>query len=237
LRFKITSPSTKAPSFGCLHEKPYFFAMKHLLGFIFLAGIISCNNTETTSSSTTSSIPKLKPRDSALAKGEVANPYVPIDVSPMDMAWLPVDYPKLITRKSLPVARIIYSRPHKQGRKIFGNLVKYGERWRLGANEATEIEFFIPVTIQDKTIPRGRYILYCIPEMNSWTIVFNSNLNSWGLTLDPSKDLYRFSIPAQVKNQSVEYFSMTFQPNPQGADLVMAWDDVEARLAIQYKQK
>jgi len=167
----------------------------------------------------------------------MANPYVPVDVSPMDMAWLPVDYPKLTTKKSLPVARIIYSRPHKQGRKIFGNLVKYGERWRLGANEATEIELFIPITIQGKTVPKGRYILYCVPEADKWTIVFNSNLFSWGLTLDPSKDLYRFTIPAQLKNQSVEYFSMVFQPNDSGADLVMAWDNIEARLPVQYKQK
>lgn len=164
----------------------------------------------------------------------MANPYVPVDVSPMDMAWLPVDYPKLTIKKPVPVARVIYSRPHKQGRKIFGNVVKYGERWRLGANEATEIEVFIPVSIQNTKIAKGKYILYCIPEADKWTIVFNSNLNSWGLNLDPSKDLHRFIIPAQTKSQSVEYFSMVFQPTTGGADLVMAWDNVEARLPIQY---
>jgi hypothetical protein len=211
--------------------------MKYLLGFIFLIGIISCNDSETTQPSSSSPRPKLLPKDSNIVNGEMANPYVPVDVSPMDMAWLPVDYPKLTVKKSLPVARIIYSRPHKQGRKIFGNLVKYGERWRLGANEATEMELFIPISIQGKSIPKGKYILYCVPETDKWTIVFNSNLNSWGLNLDPSKDLYRFTIPAQTKNQSVEYFSMVFQPTPNGADLVMAWDNVEARLAIQYNQK
>jgi hypothetical protein len=211
--------------------------MKYLLGFFFLIGIISCNNTETPSSTSSSPRPKLLPKDSTIINGEMANPYVPVDVSPMDMAWLPVDYPKLTVKKPLPVARVIYSRPHKQGRKIFGSLVKYGERWRLGANEATEIELFIPITIQGKTVPKGRYILYCIPDATSWMIVFNSNLFSWGLTLDPSKDLYRFTIPAQVKSQSVEYFSMMFQPTTAGADLVMAWDNVEARLPIQYKQK
>jgi hypothetical protein len=213
--------------------------MKYLVGFILLIGIISCNDTSTVSSSPASSTPrpKILPKDSNIVNGEMANPYVPVDVSPMDMTWLPVDYPKTALRKSLPIARVIYSRPHKQHRKIFGNLIKYGERWRLGANEATEIELFRPITIQEKTVPKGRYILYCIPEVDSWTIVFNSNLFSWGLNLDPSKDLYRFSIPAQVKNQSVEYFSMMFQPTATGADLVMAWDNVEARLPIQYKQQ
>jgi Protein of unknown function (DUF2911) len=210
--------------------------MKHLLGLFFLIGIISCNDNPSSSSTSSSSQPKLLPKDSNIVNGEMANPYVPVDISPMDMAWLPVDYPKLTVKKSLPVARIIYSRPHKQGRKIFGSLVKYGERWRLGANEATEMELFIPVTIQGKTIPKGKYILYCIPDADSWTIVFNSNLYSWGLTLDPSKDLYRFTIPIQIKNQSVEYFSMIFQPTATGANLVMAWDNVEARLPLQYKQ-
>jgi len=210
--------------------------MKQLLGFVLLIGLFSCNDTSTSSSSDLTPRPKLLPKDSNIVNGEMANPYISVDVSVMDMSWLPVDYPKQTVRKSLPVARVIYSRPHKQGRKIFGNLVKYGERWRLGANEATEMELFMPISIQGKTVPKGRYVLYCIPEADKWTIVFNSNLYSWGLNLDPSKDLYRFAIPATVKNQSVEYFSMIFQPTTDGADLIMAWDNVEARLPIQYKK-
>mgnify|MGYP003694383693 CR=1 FL=1 len=57
----------------------------------------------------------------------------------MDMSYFPVNYSqKKMTHDitTLPVMRVIYSRPHRQGRTIFGNLLKYGERWRLGANEA-----------------------------------------------------------------------------------------------------
>lgn len=211
--------------------------MKYLAGLILLAGLIACNDKPKPPSSPAPGTPKLAPKDSALVTGVMANPYVSVDVSPMDISWLPVDYPKTSVKRPLPVARVIYSRPHKQGRKIFGGLVKYGERWRLGANEATEIELFIPVTIQNKTVPKGRYILYCVPEADRWTIAFNNNLNSWGLNLDPSKDQYRFTIPALTKNQSVEYFSMVFQPSADGANLVMAWDNVEARLPLQYKEK
>jgi hypothetical protein len=205
--------------------------MKYVFGFILLVGL-SCND-QKPEPQPSSPRPKLPSKDSTIT---ATNPYASVDLSPMDMAWLPVDYPKLSVKRPQPVARVIYSRPHKQGRRIFGNLVKYGERWRLGANEATEIETFIPVTIQDKKVPKGRYVMYCIPEKDRWTIVLNSNLNSWGLNLDPSKDLYRFSIPAQTKNQSVEYFSMVFQTTPTGADLIMAWDNVEARLPIQYTE-
>ena len=217
----------------CRPEKPYFFAMKFFFGLILLTGFLSCND----KAKPAEARPKVLPQDSNVVKNETANPYIAVDVSPMDMSYLPVDYPKLSEKKSLPVARVIYSRPHKQGRKIFGSLLKYGEPWRLGANEATEIELFIPVKIQNKTIPKGKYVLYCIPGEDKWTIVFNKNLNSWGLTPDPSKDVFSFDAPVQVKNQSVEYFSMVFQKtSPYSADLVMAWDNIEVRLPIQYRE-
>jgi hypothetical protein len=175
--------------------------------------------------------------DSNNAIAPARNPYAEVDVSPMDMSYLPADYPKIKARGSSPVARVIYSRPHKQGRVIFGSLVKYGEPWRMGANEATELEFFQPVTIQGQKIAKGKYVLYYIPERDRWTIVFNTNLNSWGLNIDSTRDVHRFDIPVQHKKQSVEYFSMVFQTNDNGADLVIAWDDVEARLPIQYEPK
>ncbi len=69
----------------------------------------------------------------------------PVDKSPMDMSYYPANYPvsKINDKITEPLAaRIVYSRPQKTGRAIFGGLLKYGEVWRMGANEATEIEFF-----------------------------------------------------------------------------------------------
>src|SRR5689334_18704129 len=89
-----------------------------------------------------------------------------VDKSPMDMAFFPENYPILkMQHKSVEplIARLIYSRPQRNGRSIFGSLIEYGKAWRLGANEATEIEFFQNVTIQEKKIPRGRYVIYCVP--------------------------------------------------------------------------
>ena len=37
--------------------------------------------------------------------------------------------------------KVTYGQPSKKGREIFGKLVPYGEVWRTGANEATEITF------------------------------------------------------------------------------------------------
>ena len=205
--------------------------MKSIFGLLLLICLLSCNDEPQKISS-----PRPKLSKDSLVRPE-ANPYVIVDVSPMDMAYLPVDYPKLKIKPVTPIARIIYSRPLKQGRKVFGGLQKFGEPWRMGANEATEIEFFKPVTVNNTTIAKGRYVLYCIPYEDRWTIAFNSNLDSWGLELDSTKDLHRFDIPAVRKNMSIEYFSMVFQPAVGGADLVMAWDDVEARLPLQYSDK
>ncbi|MEP6713639.1 MAG: DUF2911 domain-containing protein, partial [Ferruginibacter sp.] len=130
--------------------------------------------------------------------GAEKNPYATGDQSPMDMSYFPDEYPlqKMNRTDSLPlIARVIYSRPHKKNRSIFGNspqsLCQYGKEWRLGANEATEIEFFKNVNINGKNIAKGSYILYCIPNPDRWTIVLNSNLHTWGLHMDETKDIFR----------------------------------------------
>src|ERR1700753_4009541 len=73
-----------------------------------------------------------------------------LDNSPLDMSYYPVDYPVLKIQDKVTeplVARVVYSRPQKRGRKLFGDLINYGEVWRLGANEATEVEFFRDVKV------------------------------------------------------------------------------------------
>jgi hypothetical protein len=165
------------------------------------------------------------------------NRYVTVDVSPMDMSYCPIDYPQIKMSNNtsqLPVARVIYSRPQLQGRHLFHELLKYGEPWRLGANESTEIQFYRNVTIQDQKIKPGRYIMYCIPAENNWTIVLNGNIDSWGLHQDVTKDLNRFEIPIIKNNPPLEYYTMVFEKTDSGADLIMAWDDIVAKLPINF---
>ena len=167
-----------------------------------------------------------------------------IDKSPMDMIYFPVDYPKekMITPGlENPLARVIYSRPQKNGRVIFADsstaknfIQHYGQEWRLGANEATEIEFFKAATIQGKKIPAGRYILYCIPYKDTWKIIFNSNLFSWGLHMDKTKDIAEIELPAGKSNTQAEYFTMLFQKASYGCDLLMAWGDVKVTMPIGF---
>jgi hypothetical protein len=179
--------------------------------------------------------PRLVAMDTSAAKPGTQNPYAPLRISPVAISYFPVDYPFENMRgyaPGTPVARVIYGRPHRQGRKIFDSLVVYGEPWRLGANEATEIEFFRTVSIDGKSINKGRYTMYAIPYEGRWTIVFNSRLDVWGLEPDSSKDVFKTDIPVQETEQPVEYFSMVFQETANGAELVMAWDRIVARLPI-----
>jgi hypothetical protein len=165
------------------------------------------------------------------------NPYRIIDISPMDMSYFPDDYPiqKMSKKTSvLPEARVIYSRPHLQGRKLFQNLLKYGEQWRLGANESTELDLYVDATIQDKKIKAGRYVLYCIPEAENWNIILNSNIDSWGLHPDSTKDIAHFIIPVKQTTNQLEYYTMIFEKTNDGANLLMAWDNLEARLPFRF---
>lgn len=180
----------------------------------------------------------IKPSDT-LKSAEAVNPYVLNDQSPMDMSYFPVEYPilKMNGTDSLgPLARVIYSRPQKKGRLIFGSspksLREYGKEWRLGANEASEIEFFKDVLISNKKIAKGRYIIYCIPYEDKWTIVLNSNLFTWGLHMDRTKDVFKVDVPIELQAPPVEDFTMVFEKASYGADLIMAWDNVKTRLRI-----
>lgn len=165
------------------------------------------------------------------------NAYAPVDISPMDMSYFPVDYPKIKMANGgapIPVARVVYSRPHLAKRRLFSDILKYEEPWRLGANESTEITFYKTVTIDNKKVQPGRYIIYTIPHPDSWTIVLNSNIDTWGLKQDPAKDIDRFTIPITTGNPVLEFFTIVFEKTETGCDLVIGWDDVLARVPIKF---
>ncbi|MCG2617927.1 DUF2911 domain-containing protein [Terrimonas sp. NA20] len=165
------------------------------------------------------------------------NSYAQVDISPMDMSYFPVDYPKIKMANSSaaqPLARVVYSRPHLQRRRLFAGILKYDEPWRLGANESTEIELFKEATIQGKKVKAGRYIMYCIPHQDAWTIIFNNNIDTWGLKQDPAKDVERFRVPATSGNPPLEYFTIVFEKTNTGADLIIGWDDVLVKMPMSF---
>jgi hypothetical protein len=159
-----------------------------------------------------------------------------VDKSPMDMAYYPANYPVLrIQDKAAEplLARVIYSRPQKAGRTIYGDLVEYGQVWRMGANEATEIEFFKDVRIAGKKIVKGKYTLYAIANPTQWTLILNKDTDTWGaFKYDEKKDVVRIPVPVEKLAEPVESFSMQFDKTATGTNLIIAWDDVKVALPI-----
>lgn len=162
-----------------------------------------------------------------------------LDVSPMDMIYFPDNYPVLKIQDKINeplLARIIYSRPQKHNRVVFGELIEYNTVWRLGANEATEIELFKEARIGGKKLPKGRYTMYAIPTPTQWTVIFNKDTDIWGaFKYDEKKDVLRVDVPVQKLTQPAEAFSMAFAKTTTGADLSIAWDDVSVVLPFSFK--
>jgi Protein of unknown function (DUF2911) len=154
-----------------------------------------------------------------------------LDKSPMDMSYWPNNYPILKFQGKTtegPTARVTYSRPQKKGRVIFGGEIKYGDVWRLGANEATEIQVYKTLRINGKKLSKGRYTMACIPTETKWTIIVNKDTESWGtFSYDSKKDVFRVDVPITKTTEIAEAFTMYFEDNATGTSLIILWDDVK----------
>lgn len=163
-----------------------------------------------------------------------AQKFADVDKSPMDMAYYPsdaafqvfgkTDEEKMARTKKI---RVIYSRPLKKGREIWGNkdMVPYGEAYRLGANENTEIQFFVPVMLGDQIIPAGRYTLGAVPTKDNWTVFVNTDVDTWGVyAYDAAKNVASMDVPVGKSDEEIEAFSMTFYKAESGmVHLKMGW--------------
>jgi Protein of unknown function (DUF2911) len=160
-----------------------------------------------------------------------------LDKSPMDVSYLPNNYPLLKLNgkvKDLPIARLLYSRPQKNGRTIFDGLVKYNDLWRLGANEATEIELFKPIKINNKTITKGRYTIYCIPTEDKWTLIISKDNFCWGnFMYDKKNDIARVEVKVEKTIETTEVFTAYFDDSKAGKiSLVFMWENLKVQLPI-----
>lgn len=132
--------------------------------------------------------------------------------------------------------KVTYSRPRKKGRDLFGNensLIPYGEIWRTGANEATEITFNKDVKINGKILKSGSYTLYTIPDRVSWTVIFNNELYQWGaFNYDPSKDALRVKVPVMKKPGETEMFTIDFREIDDQAEMRLFWGQTLVAIPI-----
>jgi hypothetical protein len=173
---------------------------------------------------------------SATAKAQFKAPA--LDKSPMDMSYFPANFPILKIQNKAPeplLARVLYSRPQKNGRSVFGELIEYGKIWRLGANEATEIELYKDAKIDNTRLKKGRYSLYAIPFQDKWTLIFNRETDIWGaFQYDDKKDVLRTNVKLESQQEPIEAFTLLFDKTDSGANMIMAWDNVKATLPITF---
>lgn len=130
---------------------------------------------------------------------------------------------------------LTYSRPNAKGRKVFGDLVPFGQLWRTGANAATRIRFTESVEMGGKKIDTGSYVFYAIPNATEWEIVINKGLTNWGIDgYKEADDVVRFKVPAMPLGMHVETFTMQFgNIAPESCDLMIYWEKTMVAVNIK----
>ena len=180
----------------------------------------------------------------ALASLIVQAQFPGLDKSPADIAYYPENAPKRIfaetvaQRTSLePKIKIIYSRPAKKGRTIFGELIPFGQVWRVGANEQAEITFYENVKIGDKAVRAGTYTLFVIPTATSWTIILNSEVDIWGAyKYNKTRDVARVTVPVAQTNGEIENFSIQMvKKGDNVAHINFGWDRTFVEVPVTFR--
>jgi tetratricopeptide (TPR) repeat protein len=144
----------------------------------------------------------------------------------------PSQHAVLTQRIGITDITINYHRPLVNGRKLWGNLVPYGQVWRAGANENTTITFTDAVTIEGQSLPKGTYGLHMIPGENEWVVIFSKNSTSWGsFTYNQAEDALRVTVKPQPTDLH-EALTYDFDDvKPDSAVAALRWE----KIAVPFK--
>jgi len=107
---------------------------------------------------------------------------------------------------------IDYGQPHARGRTIFGELVPYGQVWRLGANWATTLMLDVPVRMGALNLPRGEYTLFLLPRRDGGDLIVSEETRQWGTDYDAARDFGRTALRRRELSQPIESLTITLEP-------------------------
>jgi hypothetical protein len=129
---------------------------------------------------------------------------------------------------------IVYHRPNTKGRKIWGELVPFGEVWRAGANENTTFEVSRDVSINGKPLPKGKYGFHIIPDKNEWILIFNKVNNAWGsFNYDEKQDALRIKVVPKVSKEMRESLMYEFASvTPRSTEVVLSWEKLRVSFTV-----
>lgn len=129
-----------------------------------------------------------------------------------------------------------YSSPRMKGRKIYGDLVPYGEVWRTGANEATTFVTSADVEVGGKNVPAGSYTIFTVPNPNQWTLIINKKTGEWGIPYKyESDELARVDMSVSKLPSPLEDFTISYDKSGNGCTMHIDWDTTRASVEITAK--
>jgi hypothetical protein len=131
---------------------------------------------------------------------------------------------------------IDYSSPRAKGRKIFGDLVPYGEVWRTGANEATTFVTTANLSVGGKDVPAGSYTIFTVPNVDKWSLIVNKKTGEWGIPYKYEADeLTRADMKVSSTSSPVENFTIALASMGGGCALNISWENTQATVNISAK--
>ena len=135
----------------------------------------------------------------------------------------------------LGTIELSYSRPGVRGRKVYGDLVPYGQVWRTGANSATTISFTDEVIVGGKKIPAGKYGLLTIPGAKQWIVILSKQTNVTSpADYNADQDVVRVTVPTAKSKISTETFTISIHDiKATSCNLVLSWEKRSLSLPIQ----
>lgn len=126
---------------------------------------------------------------------------------------------------------LCYGAPSARERVVMGDLVPYGEAWRLGANEATALHLSAAATVGGVALGPGSYSLYATPGETEWEFHLNSEYDRWGIPIDAvvrSTEVGSFTATPSATAAMVE--TMTFE-QVDGA-LRFSWENTQVDIPL-----
>src|ERR1700720_2473813 len=129
-----------------------------------------------------------------------------------------------------------YSSPRMKGRKIYGELVPFGEVWRTGANEATTFVPSADVVVGGKAVPAGNYTIFTVPGADKWTLIINKKTGEWGIPYKyESDELARVDMKVSKLPTSAENFTIAYDKSGSGCTMRLDWETTRAVVDISAK--
>ena len=123
-----------------------------------------------------------------------------------------------------------------KGRKIYGELVPFGEVWRTGANEATTFVTSTEISVGGTTVPAGSYTIFTVPNADKWTLIINKKTGEWGIPYKyESDELARVGMKVSKLPSPAEDLTIAYDKSGSGCTLRVDWETTRASVDISAK--